>query len=215
MQAITAHGVAAGTLLALKRLLRCHPWGGHGYDPVPPARIEQMRDVHTHRLDAPADSLICIDPVDNKRPHLRIDRRYSIGIHPWNAADATPEAWATLERLARSPRVMAIGEAGLDTLRGPELATQEEAFIRQARLAEQVEKPLIIHAVHTIPQLIALRKRLKPRQRWIIHGFRGKPALAQELLRHGFDLSIGPQHNPDTLAEIPADRLFRETDAPA
>ncbi len=35
LEAVAVHGAARGTLLAIKRLLRCHPWGGHGYDPVP------------------------------------------------------------------------------------------------------------------------------------------------------------------------------------
>ena len=39
LEAIKSHGPAAGTWLAAKRLCRCHPWGGDGYDPVPPARL--------------------------------------------------------------------------------------------------------------------------------------------------------------------------------
>ncbi|MFH1067267.1 MAG: membrane protein insertion efficiency factor YidD [bacterium] len=41
--AIAAHGVWRGIFLALKRLLRCHPWGGWGYDPVPSAEVRQQR----------------------------------------------------------------------------------------------------------------------------------------------------------------------------
>ena len=37
-EAIHSHGALSGSVLALRRLLRCHPWGGSGYDPVPPAR---------------------------------------------------------------------------------------------------------------------------------------------------------------------------------
>lgn len=40
IEALKIHGVFAGTWLAVKRILRCHPWGTHGYDPVPPKKIK-------------------------------------------------------------------------------------------------------------------------------------------------------------------------------
>ena len=45
LEAVEAHGALAGSFLAMRRLLRCHPWGGHGFDPVPPppaARLERV-----------------------------------------------------------------------------------------------------------------------------------------------------------------------------
>ncbi len=47
MEAIETHGAARGGWLAVRRLSRCHPWGGHGFDPVPPARTD-----HHHALEA-------------------------------------------------------------------------------------------------------------------------------------------------------------------
>jgi putative membrane protein insertion efficiency factor len=49
-QAIQRHGALAGLWLALRRLLRCHPWGGSGYDPVPPARrpVSPVSCRHSH-----------------------------------------------------------------------------------------------------------------------------------------------------------------------
>lgn len=49
-QAITEHGPLAGGWLALKRICRCHPWGGDGVDPVPPAAGDKSR--HSHRCAA-------------------------------------------------------------------------------------------------------------------------------------------------------------------
>ncbi len=46
--AIGAHGAARGTWLTLRRLLRCHPWGGSGYDPAPPAHRHDGRNSHCH-----------------------------------------------------------------------------------------------------------------------------------------------------------------------
>ena len=46
LQAAETHGVLHGSWLGLKRLARCHPWGGHGFDPVPPARVFGARKPH-------------------------------------------------------------------------------------------------------------------------------------------------------------------------
>jgi putative membrane protein insertion efficiency factor len=45
-EAVAEHGAARGSFLALRRLLRCHPWGGHGYDPVPPSRSAHLERAH-------------------------------------------------------------------------------------------------------------------------------------------------------------------------
>jgi putative membrane protein insertion efficiency factor len=46
LEAVSTRGAVRGSALALRRLSRCHPWGGHGYDPVPPAR-----SAHLERVD--------------------------------------------------------------------------------------------------------------------------------------------------------------------
>ena len=45
LEAITTHGALKGSALALRRLARCHPWGGHGYDPVPPHRSNRLERI--------------------------------------------------------------------------------------------------------------------------------------------------------------------------
>ena len=174
----------------------------------------QITDIHTHRADA-RDAIISIGPDGTMRDGLY----YSVGIHPWDTQQyADPvrraEALARLESMARDPRVLAIGEAGMDTLRGGDLDMQQSLFESQARLAEQVGKPMILHVVRAYDRLLASRRRLSPVQPWIIHGFRGGPEQARQLLAHGLHLSLGTRYNPDTLAVIPPDRLHRETDAP-
>jgi putative membrane protein insertion efficiency factor len=51
-EAILTHGPLIGIRLALTRLARCHPWGGHGYDPVPPAPLAPAKDDAISRLPA-------------------------------------------------------------------------------------------------------------------------------------------------------------------
>lgn len=165
-------------------------------------------NIHTHR-PAPG-AVLNLEP--EQQPDC--DGWYSTGIHPWRAAEAE-KLWPLVVQAAGHTHVVAIGECGLDALRGPELSVQQAVFERHVALSERLCKPLIIHAVRTWPELIALRRRLKPRQEWIIHGFRGKAALAHELLRHGFSLSFGEKFNQEAFDLTPPERRYRETDSPA
>lgn len=213
LEALKLHGPLRGTALAARRILRCNPWGGSGYDPVPVPvpPLSDFTDIHSHRHRGPR-IITCLEPGDEITTPLG-EAWYSVGIHPWSTSEPIDdETWAELERMASDPRVIAIGEAGLDALKGGDEASQEAIFRRQAALSERMELPLIIHCVKRYGRIMELRKEIKPRQRWIIHGFRGKPELARQLLTAGFDISLGEKYNPETPAVIPPDRLFRESD---
>lgn len=137
---------------------------------------------------------------------------YSVGIHPADIPALEPYAMERLRALAADPRVVAIGEAGLDDRIDVAPDVQEDIFLQQATIAEQLEKPLIIHCVGRFGRLMELHRSFKPRQRWIIHGFRRKPELARQLIAEGFDISIGLRHHPDIESVVPPERLFHETD---
>lgn len=169
-----------------------------------------MFNLHTH-----FPALIPGSVIENCGPETflpRPGRYYSVGIHPWHCKQSTSDTWSLLEVAARHPQVVAIGEAGLDKACSTPLGLQEEAFARQARLADEMKKPLIIHLVRATDELLRLRKELRPTVAWIVHGFRGKPRQAEQLLHHGFYLSLGQYFNPETARIIPLDRLFCETD---
>jgi TatD DNase family protein len=169
--------------------------------------LSDFLDIHTHNLQAGSDSIISIGPDDTMLP----DRFYSIGIHPWSE-DFTDEQLARLDILVKDDHVVAIGETGLDALRGMPLDKQEQLFHHHIKLSASLNKPLIIHVVKTIDRIIALRREYAPTQPWIIHGFRGKPQQAHQLLELGFSFALGERFNPATAAIIPADRLYTETD---
>ena len=76
----------------------------------------------------------------------------------------------------------------------------------------ELDKPLVIHLVKAMSELLKLKQQIKPANPWIIHGFRGKAALAEECLRHGFYLSFGEKYQEEALRITPAGRLFLETD---
>lgn len=163
-------------------------------------------DFHTHTLRH--------DAIVNRYPGEPLPEGYtfSVGIHPWHAAEAGEEQWRQLEEALGNPAVVAVGECGLDNLRGPSLDIQTEVFVRQVALSEKHRLPMTIHCVRAWNEIIALHRRLSPTQRWTIHGFRGKPGLARQLLDEGFDISLGPLFNPATAAAIPPSRLHRESD---
>lgn len=132
---------------------------------------------------------------------------YSAGVHPWDAADP-----GRLTSLPDSRQIVAVGEVGLDKLRGPSVEIQRAVLEEWLAIAGERHLPVILHIVKAFPEIIALKRSLRPDSPWIIHGFRGKPQLAEELLAHGFYLSLGQKYNPETLAVIPPDRLLAESD---
>ena len=167
-----------------------------------------MFDVHTHQQPVlPGTAIVSVRPA---AVAPREDTWYSVGIHPWYLVEE--EGMDILCRQARHPRVLAIGEAGIDRLAAASIPMQQAFFEDQARLADELGKPMVVHLVRAVGELLESRRRLHPRVPWIVHGFRGKAQLAQDLVRHGLYLSFGAHYQEEALRRMPADRLFLETD---
>ena len=147
----------------------------------------------------------------------------TVGIHPHDAAGADAAALAELETLARSPRVVAVGEIGLDFFRN--LAprdVQERALRGQLDLARRLRKPAVIHCrdAHA-PMLAILAEERVEDIGGIMHCFSGDTAIAARCLDLGLLISLaGPVTYPNARALpevarfVPADRLVVETDCP-
>lgn len=164
-------------------------------------------DIHTH---TPSNNGICsFFRKDSVLPTAQ--GYYAFGIHPWFLEDVE-EQFLWLAKAVHHPRVLALGECGLDKLSKFPLELQIEVFRKCAELSEKMSLPLIIHNVRCTDHLIEIKRNLKPSVPWIIHGFRGKLALANECLRHGFYLSFGEKFQEDTLRNVPIERLLLETD---
>jgi TatD DNase family protein len=136
----------------------------------------------------------------------------SVGLHPWYIGADWEELLRMLNEVAGKKQVLMIGEAGLDKVCKTDFALQQTVFLRQIELAEEIQKPLIIHCVKAWQELIAIREKVLPSVPWIIHGFRGKPELARQLLELGINLSYGEKFNIDSLHITPLERLCTETD---
>ena len=166
-------------------------------------------DIHTHTGPIRPDAVLCIDPTQCDELPAG-NGLLSVGIHPWNAGNATTEVWRRMALWLNDPRVIAVGEIGLDRIRGPKLDEQISVFQRQMQMACSLEMPIIIHCVRAYDVLLGLGGGMNVQR--VVHGFRGKPELARQLLAAGFDLSFGRHYNEEAYAITPDDRRYRETD---
>ena len=176
-------------------------------------------NIHTHRIN-PCDNLIQIFNLDLEQPCPE-QGFYSYGIHPWaldNADFQLKETFALLEKKLQSPNVLALGEAGLDKMHKESYEKQIELFERQIELSEALQKPMILHDVKSHNEILALRKKHKAKQPWILHGFNGTEQDIKQLTGQGLYLSVGESllHSERKIAKslknIPLDLLFLETD---
>jgi TatD DNase family protein len=176
-------------------------------------------DIHTHRIlpennnDNPRCScIINVSPLEfETAKELYRQHVFSCGIHPWQSDDNDTQM-TYLSEIAAHPRIVAIGETGLDKLKGSSLDTQEFLFGKHIELSEKLKKPLIVHCVKAWDELIRIHRETKPTQSWIIHGYRGKPELTKQLVKEGFLFSVGDKINAHSIPLIPIDSLFCETD---
>lgn len=176
-------------------------------------------DLHTHSAATDCLSIRNIR-IESAAPQIPTTGYFSAGIHPWDAADAQP-AW---ERFFEhpSPRLLAIGETGLDFR--PEhrpYEAQEEWFGRQIEISNRLHKPLIIHAVHATDTVMK-RLRQTAQEPAVLHGFIGSKESAAQWITHlpTLRFSFGPStfRSPKTqqaleyVAREWPERLFLETD---
>ena len=176
-------------------------------------------DIHTHTAQT-VDNLIQIVNLDLEAPCPE-QGYYSYGIHPW-ALDNTDfkleEAFSLLEEKLQSPNVLALGEAGLDKMHKDSFERQIAVFERQIELSEALQKPMILHDVRSHNEILALRKKHKAKQPWILHGFNGTEQDIRQLTGQGLYLSVGEsllyseRKITKSLKNIPLEMLFLETD---
>jgi TatD DNase family protein len=113
--------------------------------------------------------------------------------------------------------VIAVGEAGFDRLRGPSVELQRQTFEEQVKISEDTAKPVVVHCVRGWDELLLVRKKLRPKMPWLVHGFRGNVELATQLLSKGmylsfwFDFILRPESS-SLLKKLPLNKIFLETD---
>lgn len=147
----------------------------------------------------------------------------AVGVHPHDAAAADESALAEIERLAGAPRVVAVGEIGLDYFRDlSPRADQARVFTWLLELARRIGKPAIVHCRDAHDDVLEILARGRVGDvGGIMHCFSGDVAIARRCLELGLLVSLaGPvtyrnaRALPDVARFVPADRLVVETDCP-
>jgi TatD DNase family protein len=177
-------------------------------------------DIHTHG-SVVKTAVFAIENLmahEDRTPGDIPEQPCTYGIHPWHLSRETlGRLIINVHSFSSSPNLVAIGEAGFDNLRGPDLETQTRAFEAQVIISEENQKPLFIHCVRAWDELLPAHKRLRPKMPWLIHGFRGNVELAKQLLSKGmylsfwFDFVMRPE-STKLLRSLPKGRIFLETD---
>ena len=153
-----------------------------------------------------------------RHPHIWA----TVGIHPHDAAEAVDADFEEMERLARSdPRVVALGEMGLDFFRNlSPPAVQVAVLRRQLDLARRVDKPVVLHCRDAHEELLEILAAERPGA-GVMHCFSADVAVARRCLDLGLVISLaGPvtyknaRALPEVARFVPADRVVLETDCP-
>jgi TatD DNase family protein len=175
-----------------------------------------LLDFHTHsRRHADRDDVMEIVSI-----HLGQEKDkqyYTVGLHPWwTEAIVDSNQKAILNGLLADKNCLAMGEMGLDRLKGSEISTQMEVLRSQLAIAQELDKPVIIHCVRAYDQLLQIKKEFPSIRKWCVHGYGRHSILAQQLIDHGFYLSLMPApvaKYQNWFESLPIDKLFLETDS--
>lgn len=152
----------------------------------------------------------------------RADVSLSCGVHPLNVEDEIFNL-EKMVQLAQDPKVIAIGECGLDYYYSADnKAKQQQIFSQQIELANQLQKPLIIHTRSAREDTIALLKQGEAQKcGGVLHCFTENQWMADQGLELGFYISVSgiitfrnAQEIRDVIKTVPLDRLLVETDSP-
>ena len=144
-----------------------------------------------------------------------------VGVHPSESGRVLDSYLVTLRDHARHPRVVAIGETGLDYFRDhAPRADQERWFRVQIRLADELGLPLVIHQRSALEETLAILEEMRPAAGGVLHCFDDGPHAVERARHIGFKLGLGGcvTYGHAALEEAvrmaPADMLLLETDAP-
>ena len=201
-------------------------------------------DTHAHyddaQFDADREALLSampengvgliLDPgcdLESSRAAIALAEQYphiyaAVGYHPENCAPYTDADLDILRRLAQHPKVVAIGEIGLDYYweQNPPKEFQQAVFRAQLALARELDLPVIVHDRDAHADCLAIVKEF-PEVRGVFHCYSGSVEMARELWKLGWYLGLdGPvtyknaRRTVEVAAEVPLERLLLETDSP-
>lgn len=177
---------------------------------------QHFLDFHTHKMrHAHREDVIEIVSL-----HLgkESDKAcFTVGMHPWwTEEEVTPSQRELLNNMLTDPNCVAMGEMGLDQLKGPPINQQMDILRSQLKIAAALNKPVIIHCVRAFDQLISIKKEFPTIKKWCVHSYGRHAILARQLINQGFYLSLMPtidQKYIEWFTALPHNKLFLETDS--
>ena len=148
--------------------------------------------------------------------------RAAIGIHPHNASKFNEKTLDNLRRLSENPKVVAIGEIGLDYYRNlSPKGAQQKAFEAQMILAQYLKLPVVIHDRDADTDTLKILSEFKGKTNGVMHCFSGTPEMAEQFIKMGYYISFaGPVTFPnahklhETAKLLNLKRILVETDCP-
>lgn len=190
---------------------------------------EDLPDVVGRAMEAGVEAILtCATSVESSALAVRIAGRFprvfaAVGIHPHHARQCTPEALSSLREMVAHPKVVALGEMGLDFYR--HLCPSEiqiRAFRSQIQLAKELGKPLVVHDRDAHGLVIRVLEEENAGQvGGVLHCFSGDASMARKCLDMGFYLSVpgsvtfrNATQMRNVVRYIPLGRLLLETDCP-
>lgn len=192
---------------------------------------DEIAGVVERASSAGVGKMVCIaTTADSTQRSIALAQQFdgvyaSAGIHPNNAHEAKPGDWALIESLVKSPKVVALGETGLDRYwHDTPFSMQQDYFLRHMALSRKTRLPLVIHCrdaeADILPMLEADFASHGPLI-GIMHSFCGDQAFADACLHLGLHLSFSGMLTykknealRQVAATVPVNRLLVETDAP-
>lgn len=191
---------------------------------------QDCADVVARAVDAGVIGMLAIGiTLDSCRRAIALTQRFehvfaTVGIHPNYVSAAQRDDWSQIVELARSPKVVGLGETGLDQYwdHSP-LELQADYFDRHIQLSKDLDLPFVVHCREAEPEVVSQLRRhaMQSPLKGVMHAFCGSAETAAACLDMGLFLSIGGmvtfkknESLRQIAATIPLDRLLIETDAP-
>nr|WP_307992991.1 TatD family hydrolase [uncultured Niameybacter sp.] len=191
-------------------------------------RFDEDRDALLNRIhEEGVEYIINIGAdMDSSKESVALAHKYpfiyaTVGVHPHDVSSMTMEDLETLEEMARLPKVVGIGEIGLDyyyNLSSPE--DQIKWFKLQLELAKKLDVPVSIHSREASQLTFDIIKESGIKE-GVIHCFSGSRELAIEYVKRGFYIGIGgsltfknARKTVEVVEYIPLDKILIETDCP-
>jgi TatD DNase family protein len=212
--------------------LKLQVFDTHAHLDMPEFKADRQ-EVIERAYQAGVETIVTIGiDLESSRQAINLAQQYqgvyaAIGIHPQEAAGVSNEDISELEALAKNPKVVALGEMGLDFYRNKAPhESQFKVFNWQLELADKVTLPIIIHCRQAVPDMLEILGKWSSASqlsvpKGIIHCFSGDFATVRKYIDMGFYLALGGYIGyPSSLSfrevihDMPLEKLVLETDCP-